>query len=267
MLKLTVLGCGTSSGVPRIGNDWGRCDPSNPRNRRRRASILVESATTRILVDTSPDMREQLLDAGIDRLDAVLWTHDHADHCHGIDDLRQVAHAMHGAVRGWCRPQTLTGLRRFAYAFEGRPGYPPIIDIQPLGYDPLIVGDIRIRSVDQPHGNIWSTGFRFETGDISIGYSTDFHETTPEMIALFSGCDIWVVDALRERPHPTHAHLALTLDAIAEARPKRAILTHMDHSMDYATLAAQLPPGVEPGHDGLVAIVGAGEVEAEADHG
>lgn len=252
--QVTVLGSGTSSGVPRIGHDWGACDPDNPRNRRTRVSILVESATTCILVDTSPDLRQQLLDANRINIDAILWTHDHADHCHGVDDVRQIFHHRRAPVHGYARAETLGHLkRRFAYAFDGREGYPPIIDSAPLP-DELMIGDIAVRCVDQPHGSIWSTGFRFEHGGKSIGYATDFHAVTSKMMTLYSALDIWIVDALREKPHPTHTHVALTLDAIAQAAPKRAILTHMDHSMDYATLCATLPMGIEPGYDGMVAI-------------
>jgi phosphoribosyl 1,2-cyclic phosphate phosphodiesterase len=251
-VKLTILGCGTSSGVPRIGNDWGDCDPTDPRNRRTRASILIESETTRILVDTAPDLREQFLAADIIHLDAVLWTHDHADHCHGIDDLRQVFHHRRTPVSGYARKETLGHLhRRFGYIFDGRDGYPAVIEAGVLE-DDMTLGDIRILSVDQPHGTIWSTGFRFEKDGRSISYSTDFHEFTPAMIDLFAGTDVWVVDALRERPHPTHTHLAQTLAAIASVRPGRAILTHMDQSMDYSALRGSLPDGVEPGHDGLI---------------
>lgn len=252
-MKLRMLGCGTSSGVPRIGNDWGACDPADPRNRRTRASIIVESKTTRILVDTSPDMREQLLAADIDRVDAVIWTHDHADHCHGIDDLRQLFHAKGEPVAGFGARETLDLLaQRFAYAFFGRDGYPATVDRQELRADTMI-GDIRVRSVAQPHGGIFSSGLRFDHDGRSIGYSTDFHIVTSDMIALFAGVGIWVVDALRERPHPTHPHLAMSLDAIASCKPGCAILTHMDQSLDYAALAARLPAGVTPGHDGLEA--------------
>ncbi|HKY81208.1 MAG TPA: MBL fold metallo-hydrolase [Sphingobium sp.] len=250
-LKLTILGCGTSSGVPRIGNDWGACDPGEPKNRRTRVSILVESPTTRLLVDTSPDMRAQLLAAGVVHVDAILWTHDHADHSHGIDDVRQLYHHRRTPVPGYARHQTLKLLNdRFAYAFEGRQGYHPTIIPHPLP-DGLRIGDIDIACVDQPHGEIFSTGFRFSHDGNSIGYATDFHMLTAEMIALYDALDIWVVDALREKPHPTHPHLALTLDGIAAVRPARAILTHMDQSMDYATLRRTLPVGVEPGYDGM----------------
>ena len=251
-LKLTILGCGTSSGVPRIGNDWGDCDPNEPRNRRSRASILVESPTTRLLIDTSPDMRAQLLAADVIQIDAILWTHDHADHSHGLDDVRQLYHYRRTPVPGYARRETLTLLsQRFSYAFEGRNGYHPTIEPHVLP-DGLRIGDIDITCTDQPHGDIFSTGFRFGHGGRSIGYATDFHALTPGMIALYDRLDVWVVDALREKPHPTHPHLALTLDGIAAVGPARAILTHMDQSMDYATLRRTLPPGVEPGYDGMV---------------
>ena len=250
-MKLRLLGCGTSSGVPRIGNDWGECDPADPRNRRRRASILVESTTTRILVDTSPDLREQLLAADVAAVDGVIWTHDHADHCHGIDDLRQLYHARGRPVEGYARAETLETLRlRFAYAFEGRDGYPPVVTGNLL-HDDFMIGDIRVQVVDQPHGSITSAGLRFTQDVKSIGYSTDFNYFTQDMRNHFKGLDLWVVDALRRRPHPTHPHLAQTLEWIAELTPRHAVLTHMDQSMDYAVLAAELPRGVEPGLDGL----------------
>jgi len=258
-LSVTILGCGTSSGVPRIGNDWGACDPANPKNRRSRVSILVQSDTTTILVDTSPDLREQLLAANVLEIDAVLWTHDHADHCHGIDDLRQVHHHRQRhqkrsePIDGYARAETLDLLqRRFAYAFEGRAGYKPIVAGHALDEDCLSIGDIAIGCVDMPHGYIWSTGFRFELNGKSIGYATDFHDVTPEMIVLFSGVDLWIVDALREAPHPTHSHLSRTLEAIEAVRPARALLTHMDQSMDYDRLCATLPDHVRPAHDGLI---------------
>ena len=251
MIRAIILGSGTSSGVPRIGNDWGACDPDDRRNRRRRASIIVETATTRILVDTSPDMREQLLDADIGAVDAVIWTHDHADHCHGLDDLRQLYHARGAPMSAYARPETLSSLQsRFAYAFDGRDGYPATVDARHLD-DDVMIGDIRVRHVPQPHGSIVSAGLRFDHGGRSIGYATDFHIVTEAMHDLFTGLDLWIVDALRHRPHPTHPHLALTLAAIARCQPKRAVLTHMDQSMDYMTLAAELPAGVEPGFDGL----------------
>lgn len=250
-MKLRILGSGTSSGVPRIGNDWGACDPANPRNRRTRASVLVETETTRILVDTSPDMREQLLRADVSRIDAVIWTHDHADHCHGIDDLRQIFHAHGAPVRGLARPFTLAQLsERFSYAFAGRPGYPPTVAGEILP-DRLMIGDIAVSVVDQPHGGITSAGLRFEADGMSFGYATDFHRVTPAMAALFSGLDLWVVDALRRAPHPTHTHLDHTLAQISDLKPRLSALIHMDQSMDYDRLTAELPAGVIPGYDGL----------------
>lgn len=260
-LRFTILGCGTSAGVPRIGNDWGSCDPLNPKNRRTRVSLLVQSDTTTILVDTSPDMREQLLAAGIYEIDAVLWTHDHADHCHGIDDLRQVYHhrtyqaRYHEPIDGYARAQTMKLLKkRFAYAFEGREGYSQIIEGHELP-NHILIGDIAIRCVDMPHGAIWSTGFRFEHGGRSMGYATDFHQPTEAMLELFAHVDVWVVDALREKPHPTHPHLAMTLDAIHTIAPERAYLTHMDNSLDYERLSSILPPAVKPAYDGLNELV------------
>jgi phosphoribosyl 1,2-cyclic phosphate phosphodiesterase len=250
-MKLRILGCGTSSGVPRIGNDWGACDPSEPKNRRRRVSILVENGNDRVLVDTGPDLREQLLDAKVRDVDAVIWTHDHADHCHGIDDLRQLYHARGGPIAGFAREETMATLKqRFAYIFEGKGEYPPVASLQLLP-DRLQVGSIEVGVTDQPHGSISAAGLRFEAGGRSIGYSTDVNGLTEEMISLFKGMDLWVVDALRRRPHPSHAHLSQTLEWIGIVQPKRAILTHMDHSMDYVGLLAELPDGVEPGYDGL----------------
>ncbi|UZK66931.1 MBL fold metallo-hydrolase [Sphingomonas sp. M1-B02] len=251
-MKIRLLGSGTSSGVPRIGNQWGACDPHEPRNRRTRASVLVSTDTTTILVDTSPDMREQLLAANVGHVDAVLWTHDHADHTHGIDDLRQLMHLRGGEpIPGFARPFTHRQLeQKFAYAFFGGDGYRPTVDLQPLP-DSLRIGDIHIQVADQPHGNISSAGLRFDSNDKSIGYATDFHEMTKEMRALYNGLDVWIVDALRRAPHPTHPHLAQVLGWVGELVPKRSALVHMDHTMDYMSLAAELPDGVEPGFDGL----------------
>jgi len=251
-VKITIIGSGTSSGVPRIGNDWGECDPTEPRNRRTRASALVEHDGTRILIDTSPDMREQLLAADIDRVDAVIWTHDHADHCHGIDDVRQLFHATGTPVRGYARPFTLAALdARFTYAFHGRPGYPPTIAGEILP-DRLTIGGIDICVTDQPHGSIHAAGLRFEADGVSIGYATDFNVMTDDMASLYQNLDIWVVDALRRRPHPTHMELPAVLNWVERLTPKRTALIHMDNTMDYATLRHELPAGVEPGYDGLV---------------
>ena len=254
-MKVRILGSGTSSGVPRIGNDWGACDPANPRNRRTRVSILVESATTRVLVDTTPDMREQLLAANIADVDAVIWTHDHADHCHGIDDLRQIYHVRGAPVRGLARAPTLSELEtRFAYAFAGRDGYPPTI-VGELLPNSLAIGDVIIDVVDQPHGNITSAGLRFTHNGKSVAYATDFSEMASAMKALYRGCDLWIADALRRRPHPTHATLDGVVGWASELAVGRTVLTHMDQSMDYATLAAELPPDIEPGYDGMEIVL------------
>lgn len=250
-MKLTILGCGTSSGVPRIGNDWGDCDPTNPRNRRSRVSILIETERTRILVDTGPDLREQLLAADVADVDAVIWTHDHADHCHGIDDLRQVYHRRRAPVRGLARAATLDSLEaRFGYAFRGNGGYPPTVAAEILP-DRLTIGDIDLSVVDQPHGAISSAGLRFDRDGASLVYATDCNILTDDMQSLYQGVDVLVIDALRRAPHPTHPSLSEALAWIERLRPGRAILTHMDQSMDYARLCAELPAGVEPGHDGL----------------
>ena len=255
-MKVRILGCGTSSGVPRIGNDWGACDPADPRNRRTRASILVETATTRILIDTGPDMREQLLAAGVERIDAVIWTHDHADHTHGIDDLRQIYHAMRAPVRGLARPGAARILRdRFGYVFEGLDGYPPTVALEDLP-DRLTIGDIAVAVADQPHANITSAGLRFVSDRGRIGYATDFNVMTDDMCVLYQNLDVWIVDVLRRHPHPSHPHLAEALPWIADLTPGRTVLTHLDQSMDYAALLAELPSGVEPGYDGLEIEVG-----------
>jgi phosphoribosyl 1,2-cyclic phosphate phosphodiesterase len=250
-MRVTILGCGTSSGVPRVGNDWGSCDPSDPRNRRRRVSILVEEEGTAVLIDTSPDMREQLLDAGVSRLDAVLYTHDHADHCHGVDDLRQVFHAMGRRVECYADERTWDVLaRRFDYVFEGTDGYPAVADANLLP-ERLDVGPLSISSFDQIHGRNLTRGYRIEGPGATIAYSTDLNEIPEASEAALEDLDLWIVDALRVTPHPSHAHLDLTLEWIARFRPGRAVLTHMDNSMDYARLVRSLPGGVEPAYDML----------------
>ncbi len=256
-MRVTILGCGTSSGVPRIGGpdgrgDWGQCDPGNPKNRRRRVSILVEHQGTRLLVDTGPDLREQLLGAGVAHLDGVFITHDHADHAHGIDDLRQVFHAMRRPVDVWASPDTFAVIgKRFDYVFEGARGYPASCSAHELS-GPITVGGITIIPFPQLHGDIESTGLRFEAGGKSLAYSTDVKAFDERAAALLKGLDLWIVDALRHAPHPTHSHLEATLAWVGYYRPSRALLTHMDQSMDYASLVAMLPPGVAPCHDGLV---------------
>lgn len=255
-MKVTILGCGTSSGVPRIGPDWGRCDPTDPRNARRRVSILVEAGATRILVDTSPDLRAQLIDAGVDRISAVIWTHDHADHVHGIDDLRQLFHAAGAPIAGYARPDCAAVLRhRFGYVFDGAEGYPATAALAELP-DELRIGALCVRVVDQPHGPITSAGLCFEHEGRRTVYATDLSDMTSDMATLYQGCDLLVIDALRRRPHPTHPHLALALGWIEALRPGRVLLTHMDNSMDYRELTRELPAGVEPAFDGQEIILG-----------
>ena len=251
-MRARILGSGTSSGVPRIGPDWGACDPAEPRNRRLRSSLLVEHEGVRILVDTSPDLREQLLSAEVASVDAIIWTHDHADHCHGIDDVRQLFHATGRPIRALARPATLAAIReRFGYAFSGRSGYPSILAGEVLP-DRLSIGGITIEVVDQPHGSITSAGLRFTTGEGAIGYATDFHDLTPAMADMYRDLDWWIVDALRHAPHPTHPTVDQALGWIGRLEPRRSALVHMDHSMDYRTLRAALPAGVEPGYDGMI---------------
>ena len=251
-MKLLMLGSGTSTGVPRIGNDWGECDPNEPRNRRSRVSILVESNDgARLLVDTSTDLRQQLLASGIDKVDAVFWTHDHADHCHGIDDLRPMRFHREAPLPGFASATTAKSLRqRFGYIFSGRYGYPTIVKLETLDRVKIHAG-FAIDSVEMPHGPTKSTGFRFEADDKSIAYATDFSEVTDEMIAMFAGVDILVVDCLRREPHPTHASLATALDLHERCKPGTTVLTHLDMSMDYATLSAEVPAGVLVGYDGM----------------
>jgi phosphoribosyl 1,2-cyclic phosphate phosphodiesterase len=251
MLKIRILGCGTSSGVPRIGNDWGQCDPANPRNARTRASVLVSLHDYRLLVDTSPDMRQQLLDAQISGINAVIWTHDHADHCHGLDDLRQLSNLQRAPVLAYARQPVLDRLhRRFTYAFDGNFGYPPLIEAQPL-LDRQPMGRLTVSAIEMPHGPVQASGLRFSDGSKSIGYATDFSEFTDDMVEFFYGVDLFVIDALRRYPHPTHPHLAMTLTALERCGVARAVLVHMDNSMDYDDLLGELPDGIEPGFDGL----------------
>lgn len=250
-MKLRILGCGTSTGVPRIGNDWGKCDPDEPRNRRMRSSILVSDGDTRILVDCGPDLRNQLLEAEVDRLSALIVTHDHGDHVHGLDDLRPVAARLGAPVQVYAREATLNALRqRFAYAFAQRDFYRPIVRGHELG-EGAMFGPIRARFVDQPHGKISTLGMRFEQGSKSIGYAIDFHEFTSDMQALYEGVDVLVADCLTRQPHPTHAHLGAVLGWARDCRVGQLYLTHMGNGLDYATLVAELPTWAAPAHDGL----------------
>lgn len=253
-MKLRLLGCGTSSGVPRIGADWGRCDPDEPRNWRMRTAGLVSTGRTRVLVDTGPDMRRQLIDARVASVDAVIWTHAHADHVHGIDDLRQLFHNSGAPVRCFARAATIEDLRaRFAYVFHGRAGYPPVATLDPLP-DRMEIGDLVVTTVDQPHGAITSAGLCFAHEGKRIGYSTDFSGMTDDMRRAFDGIDVWAVDALRREPHPTHPTLDQVVAWVSELGVRHAALIHMDNSMDYRTLCAELPEHIRPGHDGMELI-------------
>lgn len=258
--RFTVLGCGSSGGVPRIGGDWGQCDPKNPKNRRRRCSALVEritdEGTTRVLIDTGPDVREQLLDTEIGELDGILFTHEHADHTHGIDDLRVLCYRMKRKIDIWADDLTLESLKtRFSYCFETPPGrnYPPIFTAhQIVGDDPVVIdgagGAISARPIIQQHGNIESLAYRF--GDLA--YSSDVSGISDSEVAKLMGVDTWVVDALRYIPHPAHFTVRQALAWIERVQPRRAVLTHMHVDLDYETLAAELPEHIAPAYDGMV---------------
>ena len=254
-MKLRILGCGTSTGVPKIGNDWGRCDPAEPRNYRLRSSMLVESAGERVLIDCGPDLRQQLLAAEVDRLDAVIVTHAHGDHCHGIDELRPVSQAMAGPVPILARADVLAELQlRFAYAFEQSEFYRPILDAKAIGND-WQFGIAQVRCVDQPHGGMTSLGLRLDEGDRSAVYSIDFNDLTDEMVAIYAGVDVWVADCLTRSPHPTHASLDAVLGWARELRVGQVYLSHMGNGLDYRTLIAELPDWASPAHDGLEIIL------------
>jgi phosphoribosyl 1,2-cyclic phosphate phosphodiesterase len=254
-MRVRLLGCGGSQGVPNSAGSWGQCDPADPRNRRLRPSVLVETETPagerrHILIDTGPDLREQLLRAGIHTIDAVLYTHAHADHIHGIDDLRAINNAMGRAIPIWATQSVLAQITaRFSYAIEPPAGgfYRP--SLLPNCFDgPFEAAEVPIQPFRQDHGFTTTTGFRI--GDFA--YSTDVVELDEAAFAVLDGITTWIVDCVRLTPHPTHSHLARTLDWISRLHPRRAVLTHMDGSLDYARLAALLPAGVEPGQDGLV---------------
>ena len=250
-MKVRILGCGTSTGVPKIGNEWGRCDPEEPRNRRLRSSILVESAGKRILVDCGPDLRQQLLNARVGALDAVIVTHTHGDHCHGIDELRPVAAATGAPVPLYARAETLEELKtRFGYAFEQSDFYRAVCDGRELAEKEQF-GGARVRFVDQPHGGPTSLGIRFDEGESSLVYAIDFSDLTDEMIALYEGAGVWIADCLTRSPHPTHAHLDGVLGWARDLRVGQLYLTHMGNGLDYKTLVAELPDWAAPAHDGL----------------
>jgi phosphoribosyl 1,2-cyclic phosphate phosphodiesterase len=255
-MKVTVLGCGGSGGVPLANGSWGACNPDNPRNRRRRVSVLVQNQGSNILIDTSPDLRLQLLDAKVSRIDAVLYTHDHADHCHGIDELRALSYDKNSQpIDAYGSAASMAALQqRFAYIFGQVEGsvsglYKPVLRAHEIT-GPFLAGGLPVVPFDQDHGyGAVSTGYRI--GDFA--YSTDLVELPAAAKAALAGLDLWIVDCLRFEPHPTHTHFERTLAWIAELKPRRAILTHLNHTMDYDDVARRCPPGVEAGYDGLIA--------------
>ncbi len=259
-LRFTILGCGSSGGVPRVGGIWGACDPTNPRNIRQRCSLLIErtdvGGTTRVLVDASPDLRPQLLAAGVGALDAVVFTHSHADHCHGLDDLRMVVFNIRRRLPVWADAATQTDLMvRFAYAFVQPEGssYPPILDMNTIVGPLSIDGDggvIDLIPFEVRHGNIDSLGFRI--GDLA--YLPDVQEIPEEVWPVLEGLECWIVDALRYTPHPSHSHVERTLGWIERAAPTRAVLTNMHIDLDYVTLDAETPDHITPAYDGMTLV-------------
>ena len=260
--RFTILGCGSSGGVPRLGGHWGDCDPTNPKNARRRCSLLIErdgpEGTTRVLIDSSPDLRAQLLDAGVGELDAVVYTHAHADHTHGLDDLRMIVFNMRRRLPVWAdEPTQADLLTRFAYAFEQPPGsnYPPICEMNTIDGPVTVTGKggaVTLTPFTVNHGNIDALGFRVAT----LAYLPDVAEIPDAAWPLLADLDIWIVDALRRMPHPTHAHLARTLEWIERVRPARAVLTNMHVDLDHATVDAETPPHITPAYDGMVLTLG-----------
>ncbi len=252
-MKVTILGCGTSQGVPRVGgtpnNGWGVCDPTNPKNRRRRVSIMVQTNDTRLIIDTGPDLREQCLSADITSVDGVLYTHDHADHTHGIDDLRALAQNMKRNVDIYGSKHTLAVLKnRFSYIFKSKRHYPSICKAHEIDLNPFEIGDIKIQPIELIHGSIMTYGYRI--GDIC--YCTDFNDIPEHSEKYLHGLKLWITDCLREEFHPTHCTLEQALAYIEHYQPKHAVLTHMTADLDYQTLKNKLPNGVEPAYDGMV---------------
>ena len=258
VLRATILGCGSSGGVPRLGGEWGACDPTDPRNRRRRCSLLLEriadTGTTRVLVDTAPDMREQLLDAGVGHLDAVVYTHGHADHVHGIDDLRMIVFNTRKRLQVWADHATQDSLlSRFGYAFVQPAGspYPPILDLNTIDGRFAIEGAggaIELQPFRVDHGSIDALGFRIG----GLAYLPDAVRIPEDSWPVLADLDVFIVDALRYKPHPTHAHVAMALDWIERAAPRHAVLTNMHVDLDHAVLESETPDHVTPAHDGMV---------------
>ena len=258
MLRFTILGCGSSGGVPRVGGEWGVCDPANPKNRRRRCSLLIErlgdGGVTRVLVDTGPDMREQLLSADVAKLDAVLYTHAHADHLHGIDDLRGLALAHGRRVDVFMDAATLERAgEAFGYCFRGAQGYPPILNASVIAPgEPLTVdgdgGPLTVMPFRQLHGRIESLGFR--VGDVA--YSSDLHDLPEDALPHLEGLGVWIVDALRYKTHPSHLNVDQALEWSARIGARRAVLTNLHHDLDFERLTGELPAWAEPAFDMMV---------------
>lgn len=256
-LHFTILGCGSSGGVPRLGGHWGDCDPTNPRNRRSRCSVLVErisdTGTTSVLIDTSPDLREQLLAANVGRLDGVIYTHSHADHVHGIDDLRMVVFNMRARLPIWADAPTQRSLtERFGYVFKQPKGstYPPILELNLIDGDVTIDGtggSITFSPFEVAHGGMNALGFRIA----DIAYLPDVAQIPDAVWPKLAGLECWIVDALRRDPHPTHSHLSQTLEWIDKLQPKSAVLTNMHIDLDYETVLAETPDHIQPAYDGM----------------
>ncbi|MCO4825694.1 MBL fold metallo-hydrolase [Amylibacter sp.] len=253
----TILGCGSSGGVPRLGGNWGDCDPNEPKNRRQRCSLLVERVTsngkTSVLIDTSPDLRNQLLNAEVGSLDGVVYTHDHADHTHGIDDLRMIVFNMRKRLPIWADATTQITLRqRFGYTFEQVPGtlYKPILEMNDMTGQVSITGDggtVTLTPFLVDHGPIQANGFRIG----NLAYLPDVSAMNDIAWEQVENLDMWIVDALRREPHPTHSHLDQTLDWIKRAAPRNAILTNMHNDLDYQTVCDETPDHITAAFDGM----------------